>query len=279
MLAFARREFDSFFFNSHPVAAPVITSQTDDQAVGDVPERPTPTATLTSRSGSRAAPGPGRHRPGHRNVHLHPVVDFSTLGGSDSFTVEVSGGSGCTAWTAWEIGQLHPRHPISSAPVIGLPAPNVADGHRDDQLHRHRRSDRPGLPRRIPLGVATSGFQSEMGGGAPLDVNSDWWQWLHDPVNKLLLGWHSDALPGERARHLPDVRERRAAGRRRGRRRHLRMGIRMEPHLPQFDCSGGYLGRLHRRCPATARRAGRPGRGGALRQRSRRCTPSAWSRW
>ena len=44
-------------------------------------------------------------------------------------------------------------------------------------------------------GTSTSGFQSEMGGGAPLDENSDWWHWLHDPLNKGLLGWKSDALP------------------------------------------------------------------------------------
>jgi beta-galactosidase len=39
------------------------------------------------------------------------------------------------------------------------------------------------LPRNFLWGVATAGFQGEMGPGAPNDPNSDWWAWLRDPQN------------------------------------------------------------------------------------------------
>src|SRR5262245_57756789 len=32
-------------------------------------------------------------------------------------------------------------------------------------------------------GTAISGFQSEMGVGAPTDPTTDWWVWVHDPAN------------------------------------------------------------------------------------------------
>ena len=37
-------------------------------------------------------------------------------------------------------------------------------------------------------GVATAAFQTEMGGAAPIDPNTDWYAWTHDPLNQLL-GW------------------------------------------------------------------------------------------
>ena len=39
------------------------------------------------------------------------------------------------------------------------------------------------LPRSFLWGVATAGFQADMGPGAPNDPNSDWWQWVRDPQN------------------------------------------------------------------------------------------------
>jgi beta-glucosidase/6-phospho-beta-glucosidase/beta-galactosidase len=34
--------------------------------------------------------------------------------------------------------------------------------------------------------VATAGFQAEGGPGSPVDPNSDWYKWVHDPINQLL---------------------------------------------------------------------------------------------
>jgi beta-glucosidase/6-phospho-beta-glucosidase/beta-galactosidase len=48
-----------------------------------------------------------------------------------------------------------------------------------------------------------------MGGGALLDENSDWWQWLHDPINKLLLGWKGGVPengPGAYTQYVTDAR-------------------------------------------------------------------------
>src|SRR4029453_585283 len=39
------------------------------------------------------------------------------------------------------------------------------------------------LPKSFLWGVATAGFQGDMGPGAPNDPNSDWWVWLRDPQN------------------------------------------------------------------------------------------------
>jgi beta-galactosidase len=39
------------------------------------------------------------------------------------------------------------------------------------------------LPKSFLWGVATAGFQADMGPGAPNDTNSDWWAWVHDPDN------------------------------------------------------------------------------------------------
>src|SRR3954454_10609203 len=39
------------------------------------------------------------------------------------------------------------------------------------------------LPKKFLWGVATAGFQGDMGPGAPSDPNSDWWAWLRDPEN------------------------------------------------------------------------------------------------
>lgn len=198
MLAFARREFDSFFFNSHPVAAPVITSQTDDQAVGTFGATDADGDALTYTILGRG-PALGRVSIDQATgtFTYTPVVDFSTLGGSDSFTVEVSDGSRLHGLDSlWEIpvnfirgipflGSLLSDFLPRTSPTVTVTINFTGTGDLTDLV----------FPDGFHWGVATSGFQSEMGGGAPLDVNSDWWQWLHDPVNKLLLGWHSDALP------------------------------------------------------------------------------------
>src|SRR4051812_214920 len=39
------------------------------------------------------------------------------------------------------------------------------------------------LPKNFLWGVATAGFQGDMGPGAPNDPNSDWWAWVRDPQN------------------------------------------------------------------------------------------------
>src|SRR3954471_16218050 len=39
------------------------------------------------------------------------------------------------------------------------------------------------LPKSFLWGVATAGFQGDMGPGSPNDPNSDWWVWVRDAEN------------------------------------------------------------------------------------------------
>ena len=42
------------------------------------------------------------------------------------------------------------------------------------------------FPSTFHWGVAHAGFQAEGGPGSPVDPNSDWYKWVHDPINQLL---------------------------------------------------------------------------------------------
>jgi hypothetical protein len=42
------------------------------------------------------------------------------------------------------------------------------------------------FPASFHWGVAHAGFQAEGGPGSPVDPNSDWYKWVHDPINQLL---------------------------------------------------------------------------------------------
>jgi beta-glucosidase/6-phospho-beta-glucosidase/beta-galactosidase len=53
--------------------------------------------------------------------------------------------------------------------VLAFTAPAAAAGRK--------------LPKGFLWGVATAGFQGDMGPGAPSDPNSDWWAWVRDPDN------------------------------------------------------------------------------------------------
>jgi beta-galactosidase len=57
---------------------------------------------------------------------------------------------------------------VTAALALALPA--SAGGKRD-------------FPRGFQWGVATAGFQVEMGKGRHRDTRSDWWAWTHDPQN------------------------------------------------------------------------------------------------
>ena len=200
LLAFVRREFQSIFFNSHPTASPIITSQTVDVVTGNIgavdPDGDRLTYTVIGRG-----PALGRVSIDQTTgaFTYTPVVDFSVLGGSDRFTVEISDESGLHLHglaSLWEV----PINLIRSIPVIGsllsdfLPRTSTTATVTIDFPGTGELTDLK-FPDGFHWGTSTSGFQSEMGGGAPLDENSDWWHWLHDPLNKLLLGWRSDALP------------------------------------------------------------------------------------
>ena len=64
------------------------------------------------------------------------------------------------------------------------------------------------FPERFQWGVATAGFQVEMGRGHQVDPHSDWWTWAHDPTNiknGVVSGDRPEQGPGFLARYTTDV--------------------------------------------------------------------------
>ena len=127
-----------------------------------------------------------------------PVVDVASYGGTDAFTVSVSDDTA---------PHIHGLQGLLDAPIRLLRAIPFVGSLLSDYLpatttiatvkltfEGSGTEAQLSFPDGFRWAVSTAGFQSEMGGGAPLDINSDWWQWTHDPLNKLLLGWRG-AVP------------------------------------------------------------------------------------
>ena len=213
LLAAAGRELERTFLNQYPTTAPSITTQS---AVGVV----TGTLGASDPEGDRLVytvvgkPSLGRVSVDQSTgaFTYTPVVDFASYGGTDAFTVSVSDD------TAFHIHGLQgllqePIRLLRAIPFVGsllsdyLPSTATLATVKltFDGTGTVAALD---FPDGFHWGVSTAGFQSEMGGGAPLDVNSDWWQWLHDPVNKLLLGWKGGVPengPGAYTQYVTDA--------------------------------------------------------------------------
>lgn len=214
LLAAAGRELERTFVNRYPTTNPTITTQTADGVV----------------TGSLGAADPDGDRlvytvvgkPSLGRVSIDqatgdftytPVVDVASYGGTDAFTVSVSDETNF---------HIHGLQGLLDAPIRLLRAIPFVGSLLSDYLPPTNPTatvkltfDGDGtvaalaFPEGFHWGVSTAGFQSEMGGGAPLDENSDWWQWLHDPINKLLLGWKGGVPedgPGAYNQYVTDAR-------------------------------------------------------------------------
>ncbi|WP_422744801.1 family 1 glycosylhydrolase [Mycobacterium sp. WMMD1722] len=110
-----------------------------------------------------------------------PLNAMAAVGGTDEFTVVVSD----------EAAAPHGHGPaglLQLLPIIGsLIVPG--GGHRavaTVTVTVTPVADRDlGFPAGFRWGVAHSGFQAEGGPGSPVDPNSDWYRWVHDPFNQL----------------------------------------------------------------------------------------------
>src|SRR5262245_29130464 len=99
------------------------------------------------------------------------------------------------------------------------------------------------FPEGFLWGTAISGFQSDMGVGAPDDLDTDWWTWVRDPAN-IAAGRVSGDLPedgpGFYTRFKSDAR----LARRRLKNDALRLGIEWSRIFPTstaaVDASGGF---------------------------------------
>ena len=213
LLAAAGRELERTFFNRYPTTNPSITTQSPDGVV-------TGTLGATDPDGDRLVytvvgnPSLGRVSIDQAtgDFTYRPVVDFASYGGTDAFTVSVSDDTA---------PHIHGLQGLLDAPIRLLRAVPFVGSLLSDYLPFTTTTatvkltfDGSGtvaaltFPEGFRWGVSTAGFQSEMGGGAPLDVNSDWWQWTHDPLNKLLLGWKGavpEDGPGAYTQYVTDA--------------------------------------------------------------------------
>jgi beta-galactosidase len=207
-----RREFERTFFNDRPTIAPAITSQTADGVV---------TGTLGARDADGdplvytvvGEPSLGRVAIDQSagTFTYTPVVDFADYAGDDAFAVAVD-----------DVGaHLHGLPGLLQAPIEllrGIPfvgsllSPFLPSTTPTATVRLTFDGSGTATALTFPAGfrwgVSTAGFQSEMGGGATLDINSDWWQWMHDPWNRLLLGWKAavpEDGPGEYLEYQTDA--------------------------------------------------------------------------
>jgi beta-galactosidase len=116
------------------------------------------------------------------NFTYRPMNAMAAVGGTDQFTVVVTD----------EAAGLHVHGPLGLlqfVPIVGsLLYPSA--GHRVAQTIVVTIDPVAGVDLSFPAGfhwgVAHAGFQAEGGPGSPVDPNSDWYTWVHDPINQLL---------------------------------------------------------------------------------------------
>lgn len=116
------------------------------------------------------------------NFVYRPMNAMAAVGGTDTFTVAVSD----------EQDGLHVHGLLGLlrfVPIIGSFL-NPGGGHGISKTITVNITPVAGVDLSLPddfrWGVAHSGFQAEGGPGSPVDTRSDWYRWVHDPLNRLL---------------------------------------------------------------------------------------------
>lgn len=116
------------------------------------------------------------------NFTYRPMNAMAAVGGVDTFVVVVGE----------EAAGLHVHGPLGLlqfVPILGNFL-NPGGGHRVAQAITVNVTPVAGVDLSFPddfhWGVAHAGFQAEGGPGSPVDPNSDWYKWVHDPINQLL---------------------------------------------------------------------------------------------
>lgn len=111
-----------------------------------------------------------------------PTNAMAAAGGTDSFTVVVDDQRAGVHWHG-------PLGFLQHVPILGnLIRPG--GGHGVARTITVEVDPVEGVDLSFPddfhWGVAHAGFQAEGGPGSPVDPNSDWYKWVHHPLNKLL---------------------------------------------------------------------------------------------
>ncbi|MGQ9406860.1 family 1 glycosylhydrolase [Mycolicibacterium gilvum] len=116
------------------------------------------------------------------NFVYRPMNAMAAVGGTDEFTVAVTDDAaglhvhGLLGW-------------LQFVPILGSFL-NPGGGHGITRTITVTVEPVDGIDLSLPdgfkWGVAHSGFQAEGGPGSPADTGSDWYRWVHDPLNRLL---------------------------------------------------------------------------------------------
>lgn len=116
------------------------------------------------------------------NFVYRPMNAMAAVGGTDTFTVAVSDeddGLHVHGLFGW----------LRFVPILGSFL-KPGGGHARSTTITVRVEPVEGIDLSLPdgfrWGVAHSGFQAEGGPGSPVDTRSDWYRWVHDPINRLL---------------------------------------------------------------------------------------------
>jgi beta-glucosidase/6-phospho-beta-glucosidase/beta-galactosidase len=178
LLAWVRREL----FNGSPRITPVINPQANGLITGNIgavdPDGDLLTYTVIGtphNGGTLEVDDDG-------NFTYRPMNAMAAVGGTDQFTVVVSD----------EAAGLHVHGPLGLLKFVPILGEFINPGAGDAVAQTITVNVDPvaGInllfPSTFHWGVAHAGFQAEGGPGSPVDPNSDWYKWVHDPINQLL---------------------------------------------------------------------------------------------
>jgi beta-glucosidase/6-phospho-beta-glucosidase/beta-galactosidase len=178
LLAWVRREL----FNGTPTTHPVINSQSNGLVTGNLGAVDPDGDPLTYTVVGTPHNGGTVEVDQNGNFTYRPMNAMLAVGGTDQFTVVVSD----------ESAGLHVHGPLGLAkfvPILGNFL-NPGGGDAVAQTVVVNIDPQAGVDLSFPAnfhwGVAHAGFQAEGGPGSPIDPNSDWYKWVHDPINQLL---------------------------------------------------------------------------------------------
>ena len=185
LLAWVRREF----FNSSPTITYNPTQNTqslnldgDPEVKGKIGAVDADGDALTYTVIGRPLNGGTVSVDANGNFTYRPMNAMAAVGGVDTFVVVVGEEA--------EGVHLHgPLGLLQFVPILGSFV-NPGGGHRVAQAITVNVTPVAGVDLSLPpgfhWGVAHAGFQAEGGPNSPVDPNSDWYKWVHDPINQLL---------------------------------------------------------------------------------------------
>ncbi len=178
LLAWVRREL----FNASPRITPVINPQTNGLITGNIgavdPDGDPLTYTVigTPHSGGTV------EIDDDGNFTYRPMNAMAAVGGTDQFTVVVSD----------EAAGFHVHGLLGLLKFVPILGNFLNPGGGDAVAQTITVNVDPvagvdlSFPSTFHWGVAHAGFQAEGGPRSPIDPNSDWYKWVHDPINQLL---------------------------------------------------------------------------------------------